>query len=81
MYLSHVKVLWCVECWVGVVQVGDEREIELVVPSNHVVGGNETPALDLVGLLQHTLGSLTKVGLLKGQRSRLVLSMTTTLYR
>ena len=54
--LLHDLLLGRVEGGVVVEEVGHEGEVESLLALHHVLGGDEGPALQLVGLVQHLLG-------------------------
>jgi len=51
----------------GVEHVGDEGKVELGVTLGNVSGADELAALNLVGLLQHSIGALNLIGDSKGR--------------
>ena len=51
MYILQVQVVWCLQGGVRVEQVGNKRQVQLVVAIHHITGGYELSATDLVRLL------------------------------
>ena len=66
MYFLQIYHLHVLERGVRVEEVGDERQIELVVARDDVLRGDETATSHLVCLLQHALGTVPAVWLLGG---------------
>lgn len=60
-----VLVLWLLQRWIFVEQVGYKRQVEFGVAADDISGHDELSAPEALGLIQHALGSLQVVLLLK----------------
>lgn len=69
LYVCHVHVgARLLQGGMHVEQVGHEGQVELAVPVGDVVGGDKLPAVQPRRLLQHQLGPLGQVLLLRAHR-------------
>ena len=62
-FQSFDSLLWNVQSWVVVEQIGNKGQIQFVDPIDNVLRCDETAAVQFGSLLQHYFGSLFEVAL------------------